>query len=176
MASRRLGEKIREDRKALGWTLKDLATKVGISITTLQRIETNLISPSVDLLVKIAGKLRKPVSFYILNQKPSCVLIKSKEFKVHKEKGQALHLAKAKEIIPLDLSFFHFFAKLGSANESPSKEGYKGGIILKGKMKIKQEGEEFQLSNGDAYLLDARYAYSEEFLEETEVVGIFLNT
>jgi transcriptional regulator with XRE-family HTH domain len=175
MAGKRLGEKVREDRKALGWTLKDLASKVGISITTLQRIETNVISPSVDLMVKIAGKLRKPVSSYILDKKTTSAIIKSKEFKVFKEKGQTLRMAPAKEIIPLDLSLFHLVAAEGSAAELHSQEGYKGAIILKGKMKIEQEGQILEISAGDAYLLDAHYPYSEQFLEETEAVGLFLS-
>ena len=74
-----MGEKIRQDRKALGWNLKDLASRVGIRITTLQRIETNMIGPSVALMVKIASKLHKPVSYYILNKKANCAMIKAKE-------------------------------------------------------------------------------------------------
>jgi transcriptional regulator with XRE-family HTH domain len=176
MAVKRLGEKVREDRKALNWTLKDLASKVGISITTLQRIETNVISPSVDLMVKIAGKLGKLVSSYILDKKTTWAMIESKEFKVSREKGQTLRLAPAKEIIPLDLSLFHLVAAEGSATELPSRGGYKGAIILKGKMKIEQEGQILELLAGNAYLLDAHYPYSEQFLEETKAVGLFVGT
>lgn len=174
MPGKRLGEKIREDRKGLGWTLKDLASKVGISITTLQRIETSVISPSVDLMVKIASKLRKPVNSYILDKKPTCTIIKSKEFKVFKEKGKTLRWAMAREILPLDLSLFHLAVKEGATTEPSLKEGYEGGIVLKGNVKIEQEGETLELSQGDAYLLDTRYPYSEEFFEETEIVGILL--
>ena len=174
MPKKRLGEKIREDRKALGWTLKELAAKVNISLTTLQRIETGTISPSVDLLVRIASKLQQPVISYLADRKRRFTLIRAKDFKVYKDRNKTLRVAPAKEIFPVNLKLFHFSANQGAMVDPQTRKGYEGGIVLRGKMKIKQGGEYLEISAGEAYLLDTHQTYIEEFPEETEVVGIIL--
>jgi hypothetical protein len=55
-----------------------------------------------------------------------------------------------------------------------TRKGYEAGIVLRGKMKIRQGGENWEISAGEAYHLDTHYSYIEEFPEETEVVGIIL--
>ncbi len=174
MPAKRLGEKIREDRKAIGWALKELASRVNISLTTLQRIETGRISPSVDLLVRIASRLQQPVISYLADQKSTFALIRTKDFKVFKDRNKTLRVAPAKEIFPVNLKLFHFSANPGAMVDPQTRKGYEGGIVLRGKMKIKQGGEYLEIATGEAYLLDTHYSYIEEFPEETEVVGIIL--
>jgi transcriptional regulator with XRE-family HTH domain len=174
MTGKRLGDKIREDRKALGWTLKELAAKVNISLTTLQRIETGTISPSVDLLVRIASRLQQPVISYLADKRRTFALIRNKDFKLYKDRNKTLRVAPAKEIFPVNLKLFHFSASQGAMVDPQTRKGYEGGIVLRGKMKIKQSGEYWEISAGEAYLLDTHHSYIEEFPEETEVVGIIL--
>jgi len=174
MAGKRLGEKIREDRKALGWTLHELASKINISITTLQRIETGAVSPAVDLLVRIASKLQQPVVSYLADKKSTFSLIRAKDFKVIKDRNKTLRVAPAREIFPVNIKLFQFEANHGAMVDPQTRKGYEGGIVIKGKMRIKQEGEYLEISPGEAYLLDTHYSYIEEFPEETEVVGLML--
>lgn len=42
----RLGERLREIRKAQRWTLEEVSRRTGVARSTLSRIENNLISPS----------------------------------------------------------------------------------------------------------------------------------
>jgi transcriptional regulator with XRE-family HTH domain len=174
MSGKRLGDKIREDRRALGWTLKELASNVNISLTTLQRIETGTISPSVDLLVRIASKLQRPVISYLADKRNTFSLIRAKDFKFYKDRNKTLRVAPAKEIFPVNLKLFHFSANHGAMVDPQTRKGYEAGIVLRGKMKIRQGGENWEISAGEAYHLDTHYSYIEEFPEETEVVGIIL--
>jgi transcriptional regulator with XRE-family HTH domain len=176
MPGKRLGEKIREDRKAKGWTLKDLSARVNISLTTLQRIETGAVSPSVDLLVKIASKLQQPVASYLADRKNTFSLIRAKDFKVIKDGNKILRVAPARDIFPVNVKLFHFSATRGAMVDPQTRKGYEGGIILRGRMKIKQGGEYLEILAGEAYLLDTHHSYIEEFPEETEVVGLILRT
>jgi transcriptional regulator with XRE-family HTH domain len=52
-----VGNRIRERRKSLGYTMKQLADKVGVSSLTIHRVEMDKVSPSVALLSKIAESL-----------------------------------------------------------------------------------------------------------------------
>ena len=49
---------LRTARKMNGWTLKQLASKAGISITFLSEIERGIVSPSIKTLLKLANCLR----------------------------------------------------------------------------------------------------------------------
>jgi transcriptional regulator with XRE-family HTH domain len=59
-----LGDKIRTLRKKLGMTQKELAEQVGLTPSFISQLEKNLISPSLDSLLKLSEKLNtQPVYF-----------------------------------------------------------------------------------------------------------------
>jgi transcriptional regulator with XRE-family HTH domain/KaiC/GvpD/RAD55 family RecA-like ATPase len=59
-----LGDKIRTLRKKLGMTQKELADQVGLTPSFISQLEKNLISPSLDSLLKLSEKLNtQPIYF-----------------------------------------------------------------------------------------------------------------
>lgn len=50
-----LGERLREIRKAHNLTLKDLSQKANLSVPYLSNIELGKVTPSIDMLQKIAS-------------------------------------------------------------------------------------------------------------------------
>ena len=61
----KIGTKIRIERKKSGLTLLQLAARVGVSLLTIQRIETGKSSPSVVLLSEIARSLNKSILSFL---------------------------------------------------------------------------------------------------------------
>ncbi|SFB84975.1 helix-turn-helix domain-containing protein [Tropicimonas isoalkanivorans] len=53
-----LGERVRELRKAKGWTLEQAAGQAGLARSTLSKIENGQMSPTYDALKKLAGGLK----------------------------------------------------------------------------------------------------------------------
>lgn len=53
-----LGVRVRELRKAQGWTLEQAATQAGLARSTLSKIENGQMSPTYDALKKLAGGLQ----------------------------------------------------------------------------------------------------------------------
>jgi transcriptional regulator with XRE-family HTH domain len=51
-----LGRIVKRQRKRLGFTLKDLANKSGVSISHLGRIQQSQRYPSANILLKIAKR------------------------------------------------------------------------------------------------------------------------
>ena len=51
---RRLALRLREARVQRGWTLKDLASRVSVSVSTLSSIENERVSPDVELLLRLS--------------------------------------------------------------------------------------------------------------------------
>jgi transcriptional regulator with XRE-family HTH domain/KaiC/GvpD/RAD55 family RecA-like ATPase len=59
-----LGDKIKALRKKIGMTQKELAGQVGLTPSFISQLEKNLISPSLDSLLKLSEKLNtQPVYF-----------------------------------------------------------------------------------------------------------------
>lgn len=58
---RKLGEAVRNFRKAAGYTQEVLAERANLSAIFVSRIERGVESPSFDSLVKIANALGVPV-------------------------------------------------------------------------------------------------------------------
>ena len=54
--------KVRELRKARGWTISELARRAGCARPFLSRIEAGNANPTQTILEKIAGALGVPVS------------------------------------------------------------------------------------------------------------------
>ncbi|MEW5952136.1 MAG: helix-turn-helix transcriptional regulator [Bacillota bacterium] len=64
-----IGRKIRKLRQEQDLTLKELAARVGISLSYLSDIERNRSNPSVDTLQSIASALGKPSGYFLDDEK-----------------------------------------------------------------------------------------------------------
>ncbi|MBU1741124.1 MAG: helix-turn-helix domain-containing protein, partial [Proteobacteria bacterium] len=90
-----LGNKIRAQRKSLGWTLRDLAERLGVSVMTVQRIETGKVSPSVSMLQDVAHALDRPLHGFLPDESPEMRVISRNDIPVE-DNG----LSRRIEIIP----------------------------------------------------------------------------
>jgi transcriptional regulator with XRE-family HTH domain len=59
-----VGERIRQRRKKLGYSLRELGTRAGLTASFLSQIENNQCSPSLASLDRIATALEAPM--YVL--------------------------------------------------------------------------------------------------------------
>jgi transcriptional regulator with XRE-family HTH domain len=62
-----LGDKIKTLRKKLGMTQKELAEQVGLTPSFISQLEKNLISPSLDSLLKLSEKLNTQPVYFLTN-------------------------------------------------------------------------------------------------------------
>lgn len=63
-----IGEKIKQRRKELGLSLRELAEKVDLTASFLSQIERDQASPSIDSLRKISQALSVPMFYFLLEQ------------------------------------------------------------------------------------------------------------
>jgi len=61
----KIGKKIRQLRRKLNLSLRDLAEYSGTSASAIHKIESNSMVPSIAVLIKIAQALKKNVSYFI---------------------------------------------------------------------------------------------------------------
>lgn len=66
------GEKIRNARKALGLTQRELAERIGVSNTSISNWEKGFSRPDADLIQKLCGILRlQPNDFFGTAEEPA---------------------------------------------------------------------------------------------------------
>ncbi|OPY59393.1 MAG: DNA-binding transcriptional repressor PuuR [Syntrophorhabdaceae bacterium PtaU1.Bin034] len=158
---RNLGLKIRNERKGLGLSLKDLASKVGISTMTLQRIETGKTSPSVSVLAQIACCLKRRIDYFLPeNQPPKIVLVNKQKQSVVESSGMKLTIIASPELTGKNIFVNLGEAKKGRFIDPHTEEGHSLVYVLEGDAILEHDGIEHQLREGDAVYYDARYSHS----------------
>ena len=60
-----IGSKVRALRKQAGWSLQQLAAQSNVSAAAIHKIEQNGMVPTITTLLKVAGALGRPVSYFV---------------------------------------------------------------------------------------------------------------
>lgn len=171
---RNIREMIRADRKAMGLSLEQLAKKVGIGVATLQRIETGATSPSLDLLIKIAIEVHRPVATFFRKGDEDIDLRKSEEIEViETEKNYSFKVIAPYGLIHPDVLFWDIKAKAGSY----STQGVKGHhlvYLLKGQLVIDYEGKVYAINEGDVFFCDVSKQQRVTIIEDSEIIYSFI--
>lgn len=71
-----IGTKIREKRKELGFSLKDLADKTDLTPGFISQIERDLAEPSITSLRKIAKALNVAVFYFLMTEEEVKAVVK----------------------------------------------------------------------------------------------------
>jgi quercetin dioxygenase-like cupin family protein len=167
-----IGVKIREIRTRLGLSIRGLAERVGISYLTMQRIETDRISPSVVVLARISACLSYPIGGFLSETKRAVVHVRAENQNVVKTKTMLLKLAGPKGIVNDNISIVHGKAEKGKLVGRHRHPGYELAYVLKGSALHKQAGNVYEMSDGDLIFFDASQWHEVIALEHHEWLGV----
>jgi len=167
-----IGNRIREIRKGSGCSIRQLAEKVGISYLTMQRIETDKVSPSVSLLFEIAQSLSSPLTSFLGEQRKPVTLIKKADQRVVETRLMKLSLLLPKGIIDRNVTISHGKAEKGRFVSRHKNEGFELAYVLKGSCVLRHGKEKYELHEGDVVYFDATEWHSVTALEPHESLGI----
>jgi transcriptional regulator with XRE-family HTH domain len=167
-----IGKRIREIRNKLGFSIRDLAERVGISYLTMQRIETDKLSPSVVLLAQISACLNYPMTDFLLEKERSVIHIKAGQQNVITTKAMVLKLIAPKGIVNENISIVHGKAKKGRVVGRHMHPGFELAYIIKGKALHKQGAKTRELEEGDLIFFNASEWHEVIALEPHEWFGM----
>ena len=74
----KIGLRIKERRNELGWSLRELGERSGVTAGFLSQVENDQVSPSLASLQSIATAMKVPM-FSLLNNSPSSNVVKASE-------------------------------------------------------------------------------------------------
>lgn len=168
-----IGKKIRNERRAKGMSLAELASRLGTSTMTLQRIETGKTSPSVAVLAQISHQLMRHIDFFIREDNPKIIHTRKDQQPVIESSGMKLTV-----IAPQNLMDDNILVNLGEAREgrfidSHQEEGYSFVYMLEGECFFEHDGIEYHLKPGDALYYNARFSHSVSASTNLKFISIF---
>ncbi len=152
-----LGQRIRKERQAKGWSLKKLSGLIGVSIMTLQRIETGKVSPSVDLLVEIAYQLGLPVTEFVSDKERTLVHYKAKDLPKEKKKDYIRSCIFPEGLVAESLSVWLAELKPGGVIDWKSTKRFEGSHILEGQTEVEFDDRKVRQQAGETIYFDARF-------------------
>ena len=170
-----LGRRLRECRARKGMTLKQLDEASGFSATHISEIERGKTSPTIGALLRIAGALGKPPSFFIESETLPEVAFTPHDRRVRVEIGGVA----GESLTPgipggrLRAALFRLESG-GSPLELPPHEGEECGYVLKGEVEFTVGRDSWRLPEGHSihHSTDSRRVVRAVGAEGAEIVLI----
>jgi transcriptional regulator with XRE-family HTH domain len=167
-----LGRKIRKERKALGLTLEGFSELLQTSKATLQRIETGSKSPSVALLAEISHICRKPIEYFVHEERKDFFFLERSSQKAIVKKDSRITIISPYGLISKDMIVNHFEGMPGAHDEPHRDEGYEWIYVLEGTCMFEHDGIPYELKEGDVIYYDATKLHSYKILTPFKSIRI----
>jgi len=168
-----LGLKIRELRKKRKLSMQQLAARVGVNYTTIQRVETGKVSPSVVLLSDIAYVLGSSIVGLLEEKDSKFALIRSEDQPEVDSGTMTLRLLAPQGLIDETISVSLGIAKTGECIGKHQTRGYELAYIIRGRCIFKHGNKQCELKAGDVVYFDGREWHSVVCLEPLEFIALY---
>jgi transcriptional regulator with XRE-family HTH domain len=168
-----VGNRIRQIRKNMHLSMKELAKRVGVSTLTIHRIETGEVSPSVAVLSEIAHQLNHPITSFFPDAK-DLTIIKADEQPVAESSALALRLLVPKGIISDSISISLGKARPGECVSSHTNPGVEITYIISGRCVFVYDGKNYDLKEGDIIYFRAKHPHAVLTDEPMEFFSVYV--
>ena len=156
-----LAQRIKAQRRELGLTLEQVASRTGLTRSVLSKVENFRVTPSLPALVKIASALEVTMSELVsgLEKKPQLVVVaKGKGVRIDRDRPNSrivyeslAHERPTRTMEPLLLSVPGGTAR----KEALAHEGEEFLMVLSGSVDLEYAEEVHRLRAGDSAYFDA---------------------
>lgn len=161
-----LGEKIRRLRKKIGMTQKELAEQVGLTPSFISQLEKNLISPSLDSLLKLSEKLNTPPIYFLAEEESSSL----QKMVTKPEERQEVRFSALKgrdikfQLLVSDVLNRRMEPYLLTMEEGAGVEGHFCGhkgdefaFIIQGEVEVEVQNDKYLLKQGDSLYIGSTF-------------------
>ena len=150
--NKKLGQKIRQMRKAENMSLAVLADRIGKTSSYLSQVERGLAEPSITALREIAKALSVPMFYFLVDEKAHNAVVKKEQRKVLKFPDSRVRVELVSPDLSRQMEMIKAYLEPGASTsvDPLPHQGEECTLVLKGEMKI-QIGEEYHhLEAGDS--------------------------
>jgi transcriptional regulator with XRE-family HTH domain len=167
-----IGMELRSFRQKLGLTVKELATKVGLSGGSLSKIENGLVLPSIPTVFALAGALHIPVTalFRKFDQERDVTFVRAGEgLKIERRGTRAGHQYQllGHTVGKKDIAVEPYMCTLTEESEVYpifQHSGIEFIYMLEGEMNYRHGGRDFKMTPGDSMFFDSDVPHGPEDL------------
>lgn len=164
-----VGPRLRAARQAHGWTLDELASRAGMSASTLSRLEAGKRQASLELLLPLTRQLGLRIDDLLPGESGDPRVRRA----VERRDGMV--------IAPLTLehapvkTYKVSYAAAAAAPEPRVHDGYEWLYVLSGRIRLALDGTEHILERGEAAEFDTRLPHSISATADgpAEIISIF---
>ncbi len=162
--SRRVGENLRQRRKTRNLSLDELAVASGVSRAALSQIETSKGNPTVGVLWKIAVGLGVPFAELIGEKRGAVGVLRRTDSQVLRSadgKMESRPLTPAGAAPWCEVYELRLAARATHASDAHAPGTRELVIVLSGQLKLRVDGEMYELGSGDSvsFSADKPHAY-----------------
>jgi len=151
----KIGERIRQQRKKLGFSLRELGSRTDLTAGFLSQLENDQISPSLNSLQSIATALQTPMFFFLDGTRPSLVVRSDERRKLYFPDSQIGYDLLAPEItrqmMPLLIRMEPGAHRVAQPLAKPTEQWF---FVLQGQLEITVGDETQLLEQGDSIYFD----------------------
>ncbi|MBW1895104.1 MAG: cupin domain-containing protein [Deltaproteobacteria bacterium] len=149
-----LSEKLSRTRESMGLTLQEFADIANVVPSTIQKIETGAMTPSIAVMMKIARGLNKKIGFPLeeaMPRKKVNLLRKSDRLSVGKREDHIFIQKLTAELVNPEMDGFIIIMPTGTySGEDPlHHHGEELAYCIRGNVTFTVDGEHYTLGPGD---------------------------
>lgn len=175
-----IGSKIRELRKSKNINITELSKNTGVSTGMISQIERNMAVPSVASLWKIAKSLDVSIGYFFEEEEGEKInpIVKVNQRKRIKTKNTNATYELLGPDLDRKIEFLYITIEPGKASNSEliKHEGEECGIVIKGRLMVKTEENEYILEEGDSIYLNSTIAHRYVNIGDGDCVSIWAMT
>ena len=178
-----IGQKIRDLRKRLGITLKQLSTKTKLSQSYLSQIERNISQPSITALVSITHALGVTMQWIFSGTEEEStyshetghgLIKKNQRARIEYEDGTIDQMLVPKENSNLSIVYTEYAPH--SSSESYSHKGHEAVTVLSGELYVNVGKRTYFLEEGDCLSFPSNELHGHENKSDQPVVAMWFIT
>ncbi|WP_225755309.1 helix-turn-helix domain-containing protein [Actinotalea sp. Marseille-Q4924] len=166
---RHVGPRLRAARQSRGWTLDDLASRAGMSASTLSRLEAGKRQASLELLLPLTRQLGIRIDDLVGLQAPDP---RVRRPVVHRDGMEIAPLAPEGSAIH---TYRITYPPVATLPELRVHDGYEWLYVLSGRLRLRLGDQDLTLTRGEAAEFDTRvpHALSAAGPRPAQVISIF---
>ncbi|MGM7722950.1 helix-turn-helix domain-containing protein [Metabacillus sp. Hm71] len=169
-----IGKKVEKYRKAKGLSSRELAKIAEITPSMLSQIERGLANPSIQTLKVLANALDVPTFSFLLEEtNTEDLVVRSNERKKMVVENLSYELLSPDFTGTLATAIMNVPPNTSSSEKLLEHKGEEVAFVLKGKIKVYLNDEEYILEAGDSVKIPAYMKHKWENLFKEEAVILF---